>query len=64
MDRFGIPLKVRKDRLGHVDSRTTLGVYTHSAGEDSKRAARELGAIVWGRVFEISDANCRKLKTA
>jgi integrase len=64
MDRFGIPLKVRQDRLGHVDSRMILGVYTHSAGEDSKRAARELGAIVWGRVFEISDANCRKLKTA
>jgi integrase len=47
MDRFGIPLKVRQDRLGHVDPRMTLGVYTHSTGEDSKRAARELGALVW-----------------
>ncbi len=64
MDRFGIPLKVRQDRLGHVDSRMTLGVYTHSAGEDSKRAARELGAVVWGCVPGIPYVNVRESKTA
>jgi len=60
MDRFGVPLKVRQDRLGHTDSRMTLGIYTHIAGEDAKRAAGQLGSVVWG----ISDANDVKRKTA
>jgi len=60
MDRFSVPLKVRQDRLGHADSRMTLGIYTHVAGEDAKRAASQLGAVVWGRTFEVSDANGRE----
>jgi integrase len=61
MDRFGVPLKVRQNRLGHTDSRLTLGVYTHVAGEDAKRAASQLGSVVWGRNLEIfSDANGRE----
>ena len=60
MDRFSVPLKVRQDRLGHADSRMTLGIYTHVAGADAKRAASQLGAVVWGRTFEVSDANGRE----
>ena len=64
MDRFGVPLKVRQERLGHTDCRMTLNVYTHVAGEDAKFAASQLGRVVWGRTFEISDVNGRKIKTA
>jgi len=64
MDRFGVPLKVRQERLGHTDSRLTLNVYTHVAGEDARHAASQLGSVVWGRAFEVLDANGRKLKTA
>lgn len=53
MDRFGVPLKVRQDRLGHVDSRMTLGVYTHSVSADAKLAATKLGSVVWGSNEEI-----------
>jgi integrase len=31
MDRLGVPLKVRQERLGHSDPSLTLGVYTHVA---------------------------------
>jgi len=51
-------------RLGHTDSRMTLNVYTHVAGEDAKYAASQLGSVVWGRTFEVSDVNGRKIKTA
>lgn len=59
MDRFGVPLKVCQDRLGHVDPTMTIGVCTHVAGEDAKRAASQLGAVVWGG-NRISDANGRE----
>lgn len=54
MDQVGVPLKVRQDRLGHVDARMTLGVYTHVAEEDAKRAASELGRLVWDCRWEVS----------
>ncbi len=41
-------MKVRQERLGQRDPRIKLGVYTHAVGEDSKAAANQLGAIVWG----------------
>jgi integrase len=46
MDRLGVPLKVRQQRLGHSDPRMTLGVYTHVASEDDKRIAGQLGKIL------------------
>lgn len=46
MDRFNTPLKVRQQRLGHSDPRTTLGTYTHAASEDDRRIAEQLGAIL------------------
>jgi integrase len=46
MDRLGVPLKVRQQRLGHSDPRLTLGVYTHVASEDDAKIARQLGRIL------------------
>jgi integrase len=46
MDRLGVPLKVRQQRLGHSDSRLTLGVYTHVASEDDVKIAGQLGRIL------------------
>ena len=46
MDRLGVPLKVRQQRLGHHDSSMTLDVYTHVEGEDDKRVASELDRIL------------------
>ena len=64
MDRLSVPMKVRQQRLGHGDARVTLGIYTHTVGEDSLAVAGQLGRIVWGQSLEILDANGRKLKTA
>jgi integrase len=60
MDQFGTPLKVRQDRLGHVDSRMTLGVYTHSVSADAKLAASKLGSVVWAGGPEIPYVNVRE----
>jgi len=46
MDRLGVPLKVRQQRLGHSDPRLTLGVYTHVASEDDAKIAGRLGRIL------------------
>jgi integrase len=46
MDRLNTPMKVRQQRLGHSDPRTTLGTYTHVASEDDRRVAEQLGAIL------------------
>jgi integrase len=46
MDRSGVPLKVRHQRLGHSDSSLTLDVYTHVAGEDDARVAGQLDEIL------------------
>jgi integrase len=54
MDRFGVPMKVRQERLGHSDPSITLGIYTHAVGEDSRVAASQLGNVVWGLDQRIS----------
>jgi integrase len=46
MDRLGIPLKVRQQRLGHSDPSFTLSVYTHVASEDDVRFAEQLDGIL------------------
>ena len=57
MDRFGVPMKVRQERLGHSDASITLGIYTHVVGEDSRVAASRLGNVVWGLGQRISASN-------
>ena len=49
MDRLGVPLKVRQERLGHSDPSLTLGVYTHVASEDDVRIAEKLDAMLRGK---------------
>lgn len=46
MDRLGVPMKVRQERLGHSDPRLTLGTYTHVASADDARIAAQLGDIL------------------
>lgn len=46
LDRIGAPLKVRQERVGHSDSRLTLGTYTHIASEDDRRVAEALGRML------------------
>jgi len=46
MDRLGVPVKVRQQRLGHSDPNITLGTYTHVASEDDRRIAAQLGEIL------------------
>lgn len=49
MDAANVPVMTRQTRLGHDDPRMTLGTrrnggYTHSVGEDDRRAAALLGS--------------------
>ena len=46
MDRLGVPVKVRMQRIGHSDPALTLGPYTHIASEDDVRFAEQLGGIL------------------
>jgi integrase len=46
MDRLGVPLKLRHQRVGHSEGSLTLDVYTHVASEDDVRFAEQLGAIL------------------
>jgi integrase len=47
MDRLGVPMKTRQDRLGHTDSRMTLGRYTHVVSEDDRKIAAQFGGLLW-----------------
>ncbi len=57
VDRFGTPLKVRQERLGHSDPRLTQTIYTHVASEDSRKVAGQLGDAVWGILDAIGRKN-------
>ncbi len=46
MDRLGVPLKVRQQRLGHSEISLTLDVYTHVASKDDVRFAAQLDRIL------------------
>jgi integrase len=47
MDAERTPLKVRQDRLGHVDGEEiTLGVYTHAESDDHQAVAAKLGDLL------------------
>lgn len=45
MDRLGVPLKIRMQRIGHSDPAMTLGPYTHIASKDDLKFAEQLGGI-------------------
>ena len=55
MSRFGAPLKLRQQRLGHVDgSPVTETIYTHVVSEDGRRIAERLGDAIWSKVLDHS----------
>jgi integrase len=45
MDHLGIPMGVRRDRLGHEKTETTMG-YTHVMSDDDRVTAGKLGRIL------------------
>jgi integrase len=45
LDRLGIPMRIRQDRLGHVKEETTMR-YTHALSTDHQNAAMEVGKLV------------------
>jgi len=45
MDQANVPMKIRQDRLGHIDPKTTLG-YTHAVSEDERRVAAEFDSVL------------------
>jgi len=47
MDRLQTPMKVRQERLGHAPgSDITMAIYTHTASEDDRKVAQQLGEIL------------------
>lgn len=53
MSRFGASLKLRQQRLGHVDgSPITESVYTHIISADGRRIAEQLGDAIWNGVLD------------
>jgi len=42
---MNVPMKVRQEQLGHIESLTTMG-YTHLVTEDDRLVARRLGEIL------------------
>jgi integrase len=45
LDRMNVPMKVRQERLGHIESSTTMG-YTHLVTEDDRLVSKKLGEIL------------------
>lgn len=45
LDGLNVPIKVRQERLGHVDPATTM-LYTHLVSEDDRRVSQQLGEIL------------------
>jgi integrase len=45
LDRVNVPMKVRQERLGHVEAQTTMG-YTHLVSEDDRLLSERLGEIL------------------
>jgi integrase len=40
LDRLHVPMKVRQERLGHIESATTM-VYMHLVSEDDRLVAKK-----------------------
>jgi integrase len=45
LDRMNVPMKVRQERLGHVEAATTMG-YTHLVSADDRLVSKKLGEIL------------------
>jgi integrase len=45
LDSLRTSMKVRQDRLGHADPKTTM-LYTHAVSQDDRRTAEQLGTLL------------------
>lgn len=62
LDRMNAPMKVRQERLGHVESATTMN-YTHLVSEDDRAISEKLGDILMPTDAElISTAALENMK--
>jgi integrase len=57
LDSMRAPMKVRQDRLGHADPKTTM-LYTHAVSADERSTAEQLGALL---EQEFLSQDCPKL---
>lgn len=57
LDSMRTPMKVRQDRLGHADPKTTM-LYTHAVSADERSTAAQLGALLEP---EFLSQDCPKL---
>ena len=60
MDHLNAPMGVRRDRLGHEKTETTMG-YTHQIGGDDRRIADELGKILCPTLLKSPEIDQAKL---
>ena len=54
LDRMNVPMKVRQERLGHVEAQTTMG-YTHLVSEDDRLLSEKLGDILCPNVPNLGE---------
>ena len=45
LDRLGAPMATRQQRLGHIDSDTTMG-YTHAVDAEDRKVSAALGKVL------------------
>lgn len=57
LDSLRAPMKVRQDRLGHADPKTTM-LYTHAVSADERSTAEQLGDLLEA---EFLSQDCPKL---
>jgi integrase len=53
LDGLNAPMKVRQDRLGHIDAATTMN-YTHLVSDDDRRVSAQLGALMMNKKTNVS----------
>lgn len=54
LDRLGVPMATRQQRLGHIDPDTTMG-YTHAVSEEDRKVSSALGSVL-SQTFTQSQA--------
>jgi integrase len=52
LDRMNVPMKVRQERLGHVEAQTTMG-YTHLVSEDDRLLSKKLDEILCPKCAQL-----------
>jgi len=55
LDRWNVPMKVRQERLGHVNKATTTG-YTHLVTEDDRRVSKKFGEILMPKDAKLASS--------